>query len=89
MGLTFLLDKTYLLPLTILFLVATVAMLAYRANSRRGYGPFVAGLAAAILMLAGDVFVESDLCIYGGVAILVAASVWNAWPKRDRAASPR
>ncbi len=82
MGLPFLLEQTYLFPLTVLFLVLTVGTLAYRAGKRRGYGPFLTGLLASILLLVGDFALESAAAVCGGIAILIAASVWNAWPKR-------
>ncbi len=82
MGLTFVLDKVFLLPLTILFLVLTLGALAYRAPKRHGYGPAVAGALAAALLLLGDFALESAVAVYGGIGILIAASVWNAWPNR-------
>jgi hypothetical protein len=83
MGLAFLLEKAYLFPLTVLFLVVTVASLAYRAGSRRGFGPFVTGMVASVLLLVGNFAVESGALVYAGIVILIAASVWNAWPKRS------
>lgn len=82
MGLTFVLEKTYLFPLTILFLLLTVGALAYRAPNRHGFGPFWLGTLASVLLLLGDFALESALAVYGGIAILIVASVWNAWPKR-------
>jgi len=82
-GLGFLLDTAYLLPLTAVFLVLAVGALAFRARSRRGYGPFGAGLAAAGVVLVGKFVFESDAAMYGGIGLLVAASVWNAWPKSN------
>lgn len=81
MGLGFLMEGAYLLPLTASLLLGAVASLAYRAGSRRGYGPFVLGLLASALLLVGKFRFTSGLSVYGGVAVLVAASVWNAWPR--------
>jgi len=50
MGLTFLLDTAYLLPLTILFLVVSVGALGFRAQRRRGFGPFLVGTGAGALL---------------------------------------
>jgi hypothetical protein len=80
-GLGFLLDTAYLLPLTAVFLVLAVGALAFRARSRRGYGPFGVGLAAAGVVLVGKFVFESDAAMYGGIGLLVSMSVWNAWPK--------
>lgn len=82
MGLTFLLQTAYLLPLTAVALLVAVAALGFRAAGRRGYCPFLAGIVAAILLIVGKFVWESVPLVYGGIALLVAASVWNAWPKK-------
>lgn len=81
-GLGFLLDSTYLLPLTATFLAVAVAALAYRASERRGYGPFALGLVAAVSVLIGKFVLESDAAMYSSLVVLVGASIWNTWPKR-------
>lgn len=82
MGLAFLMKTTYLLPLTAMLLVMAVASLAFRAGRRRGYGPFVVGLAAAALLLAGKFILESNPVMYVSAGLMFAASIWNAWPRR-------
>ena len=82
MGLAFLMKTTYLLPLTAGFLVVAVGSLAYRSRRRRGYWPFVLGLAAAVLLLAGKFMLESNPVMYVSAGLLFAASIWNAWPRR-------
>jgi hypothetical protein len=86
LGLGFLLETRYLLPLTALFLAVAAGALAYRARSRRGYGPFVVGLAAAAVIVTGKFAFDSDAAMYAGVAILVGASLWNTWPRSRGAA---
>ena len=81
-------QTAYLLPLTIAALSMAVAALGYRANGRRGYGPFVLGLAAAVGLVVGKFVVDSNLLVYGGVAALVGASLWNAWPKSTKRVPP-
>jgi len=73
----------YLLPLTLVFLIVTLAILAWRP--RRGYAPLVLGLIAAAVMLIGKFFFDSDAATYAGVALLVGASTWNAWPTQAKA----
>ncbi len=86
LGLGFLLETTYLLPITaVLFLVA-LASLAHRAKERHGYGPLILGSAAATLALLGKFAVSSDLFLYTGLALLVGASLWHAWPRRAASA---
>lgn len=82
-GLGFLLNTAYLFPLTAAFLVLAVGALAFRARARRGYGPFAVGLTAATVVLVGKFAFDSNAAMYGGIGLLVAASVWNAWPKRN------
>jgi mercuric ion transport protein len=87
MGLGFLIDTTYLLPLTGVFLAAAVGALAFRARLRRGYGPFALGLLAAFAVLIGKFAFDNDAAMYAGVALLIGASLWNGWPKQQHAAS--
>lgn len=87
LGLGFLLDGAYLLPLTALFLAVAVAALAFRARHRRGYRPFALGLAASVAVMGGKFGLDSDPMMYAGLAALVAASIWNSWPHRAAAPS--
>ena len=82
-GLGFLLQLRYLVPLTISFLALAVAGLGYRARTRRGYGPLLLGTAAAVLVVAGKFFFTSDPIVYAGIGFLFGASLWNAWPKHS------
>jgi hypothetical protein len=84
-GLSFLLDPTYLLPLTAIFLSIAVGALAYGARTRRGYQPFAVGVVAAATILAGKFTFETDKVMYAGVALLIGASIWNSRPRRGEA----
>jgi mercuric ion transport protein len=86
-GLSFLLETSILLPLTAVFLATAVGSLAFRASRRRGYGPFAVGLAGAATVLIGKFVFESDAAMYGGLGVLVAASLWNGWPPKQAAAA--
>ena len=88
LGLGFLLDTRWLFPLTAVFLAIAVGALGFRARSRRGSGPFFAGLAASVIVLAGKFGLESDVAMYAGLGILVAASIWNTWPRHASPACP-
>src|SRR5258708_26937927 len=83
LGLGFLMETTYLLPITIGFLVIALASLAFRATSRRGLGPFWIGVMAASGVVAGKFWLDSTAITYAGVGLLVVASVWNIIPRRD------
>ena len=80
-GLGFLTDTADLLRLTGLFLMVAVGALGWRAGGRRGYGPFALGLLAATVVTVGKFFFDSNQAMYGGIALLVGASLWNSWPK--------
>src|SRR5579884_1177672 len=82
LGLGFINYTTYLLPLTILFLVLAVASLGYRAKNRRGYKPFILGVLAAIIVIVSKFIFVSDLTTYGGIVLLMGTSLWNSWPER-------
>jgi len=60
-------------------------MLGYKARQRRGYGPLVAGMLAAGIIVTGKFYSNEGYLSYGGVFLLVAASVWNAWPRNGAA----
>jgi hypothetical protein len=38
-------------------------------------------------VIVGKFQFESDPAMYTGIALLIAASVWNTWPKRNKTAS--
>lgn len=80
LGLGSLLYAAYLLPVTVGFLLISLGLLAYRANSRRGYGPLVLGSLAAVGMLVGKFAVSSDVMFFGSASVFVGAALWNAWP---------
>ncbi|HVS87445.1 MAG TPA: MerC family mercury resistance protein [Candidatus Acidoferrum sp.] len=82
-GLGFLISTVYLLPLTAAFLVLALAALIFRANKRRGYGPFVVGLVAGSGVLLGKFAWASNLTMYSALGLMVIASLWNAWPLGD------
>lgn len=81
-GLSFLMENRWLLPISALLLLAALAGLAWRAGSRRGYGPLGVGAASVIAVLAGKFALHSIAIVYVGAAALVVACVWNAWPQR-------
>ena len=79
-GIGFLPSNRYLLPLTAAFLVIYLLMLVWDARKRQRFGPLMVGTAASILLVVGRFVMESNPVLYAGVALLISASVWNAWP---------
>ncbi len=82
MGLTFLLKTTYLLPLMVGALFVAVIGLGFRAGQRHGYGPLAVGVCSAVLLMVGRFAFVSDVMMYCGGGLLIAASVWNSWPRK-------
>jgi hypothetical protein len=82
LGLGFLISTKYLLPLTITFLGLTTAALGFRASQRRGYGPLLLGVIAPAAILAGKFYFDLTQTSYAGIGLLIAASIWNGWPRR-------
>ena len=84
LGLGFLINARYLFAVTSVFLVIALLALGFRAQRRRGYTPALLGTGGSILILVGKFTLDSHLALYGGVGMLMAASVWNAWPQKSR-----
>ena len=81
-GLGFLLDSTYLFPITILLLGPALFAFAFRAKTRRGYGPLGLATASVIVILMFKFAYVFDPLVWAGLFGLAVASVWNAWPRR-------
>ena len=81
LGLGFTPDSTYTLPVTVTLLGLALFALAFRARRRRGFAPFVLGIASVASVLVFKFLYVIDPLVYAGLFGLLAASVWNAWPK--------
>jgi len=80
LGVGFLVDTQYLLPLTIAFLILALFSLATSRASRLGYLPLFVGTIAAAFILSGKFVFSSNPLLYLGVAALLGASIWNSLP---------
>lgn len=80
-GLEFIDYTPFLFPLTILFLILAIGSLRSRGG-RRGYRPFTLGLFGSILLILGKFILPSGWAMYGGILLLMSASLWNAWLQR-------
>jgi hypothetical protein len=81
-GLPFFPTSSYLLPMTVVFLLVAVAALGFRADERRGYWPFLLGVAASMVILVSRFVVDVRPGTYAGAGLLIAASIWNSAPRR-------
>ena len=87
-GLGFLLQARFLLPFIVSLLILALAWLAYKAHRRRGCGPLAVGVAASGIILMSKFLLNFEPAIYFGVALLIGASIWNAWPRKADHTSP-
>jgi len=83
MGIGFVDYTPYLIPSTLAFLGISLSTMVYRAKTRHGFGPLYLGIVAGIVLMTGKFVYGSDDTMYVGLAILVAASIWNTWPKKQ------
>lgn len=83
LGLGCLMSERYLFGVTSVFLIISVGALAFRYRERRGIAPAVLGLIGAAMVLAGKFRFESMRAMYAGLSVLIAASLWNSWPRRS------
>jgi hypothetical protein len=81
-GVGFVVEEFVVLPLMAALLALTLFLLGFRARQRRGHGPLWLGVGATVLVLAGKLAIASDPLVYAGLALLVAAALWNALPAR-------
>jgi len=88
LGLGFLLETVYLLPLMAVLLGVALVALGYKARLRRGFGPLLIGILSASAILVGKFIAGSDVVLYVGLTGLTGAAVWNAWPLKESRAAP-
>jgi len=81
LGVGFFNYQPYLLPFTIVALGFALFALGFRAETRRGYAPLMIGTLASAAMLAGKFVFKYEPLSYLGIALLIGASLWNAWPR--------
>ena len=81
LGLGFLMSSTYLLPLTVAMLALAVGALGFEASKRGNWGPFMLCLFGSAVILTGKFLFVSPSATYTGVALLLAASLWNLGPR--------
>jgi len=82
LGLGFVDYTPWIVPVMAVFLLIALGSLAWQGARRKLWAPFVLGLSGVLLLLAGKFFVTSEALLYSGVALLIVASVWNAWPRK-------
>jgi hypothetical protein len=84
LGVGFLANAQYLLPVTIAALGTALTALAW--TSRRDRRPLLIGAIGAALVLVGKSSLQSNLANFIGAGLLVAASLWSMSFRRGAAA---
>ncbi len=79
LGLSFVVDVRYLLPLTAASLAVAVVALFLMARRGRGYLPFVSGCLASCGVLIGKFMIDSEPLVYLSLLGLVLASLYAGW----------
>lgn len=83
-GLGFLHDDRVLAPLIGGFLAVGLISVAWSTASHRRAGPLLVTVAGSGAIVAGRLVWSVPVALYGGLALLVGASLWNLWLKRPR-----
>lgn len=84
-GLAWLVGETSLMLIPMVLLGIALASLVYRAKARRGYRPLAIGGVAVSLILMEKWWLSSPWLLALGLALLVGASLLNAWPRQATA----
>lgn len=88
-GLSFLMTGPFFFVVVGALLSTSLFSLYHKAGERRGYGPLLLGLLAAGIILAGKASGFADSVLYTGAIGLIAASLWNRWPRKRITSSAR
>jgi hypothetical protein len=88
LGLGFLLTERVLAPLIVGFLAASLVSVGWSARGHRRLGPLITTAAGSAAVVLGRLIWSVPLLVYGGVALLLGASLWNLWLKRPRPQPP-
>jgi len=83
MGINFINYTPYIFPVTIVMLIISLFSMVWKAKLRHGFGPVILGSAASALLLIGKFYIDNNVLFYGGTFLLIMASIWNVWPKKE------
>jgi hypothetical protein len=75
-------SSRWLQPVAIALLFVSMVTLFVLSRLKHSYGPFVLGLAAAVLIYLFKFKLNYDLGVYLSGAVLIGASIWNILPKQ-------
>jgi hypothetical protein len=78
--------RVWLPPITVAWLLLTIATLAPRTLNPHKFAFVLVGFLGAGGVYAGKFVLNSQPMIYGGIAIIIIAALLNSWHRRVRAA---
>jgi len=81
LGLGFVLRESVLAPLIVAFLLLGIASVEWTTRSHRRAGPLATILVGSGAVIAGRLVWNVPAVLYMGVALVLAASLWNLWLK--------
>ena len=81
-GLGVVLTERVMAPLIAVFLTVGMVTVAWATRSHRRPGPLILTLLGSTAVVAGRLIWSIPSVIYGGVVLLIGASLWNLWLKR-------
>ncbi len=84
LGFGYLLDEPLMLLLAGVLLLFTLVSAGYKAGLRHGYGPLLIGALGASAVLLGKLVWISSGVAYGGLTLILGASLWNVRPRKAR-----
>lgn len=82
-GLGFLVNERMLAPLILVFLAIGVFGVAWSTRRHGEPGPLVLTVLGSIAVVVGRLIWSVPIVLYGGIAILLGASLWNLLAKRS------
>lgn len=86
LGLGFLHDERVVAPLIGGFLVVGIASIAWATRSHQNLGPLGVTVVGSAGVVVSRLLWNVPAALYASIAVLIAASVWNLWLKRQRRA---
>lgn len=84
LGLGVLHDDRVLTPIIAVLLGVGLLSVAWSTRGHRRPGPLVLTVLGSAAVIAGRLIWSLPAVLYGGVVLLVGASLWNLWLKRPR-----
>ncbi|WP_263384915.1 hypothetical protein [Granulicella arctica] len=74
-------------PLAVILLGITLASIGFRAWNRHDLLPFLLAMLSAVAVFYGKYVVDLRSVEFGGLALLVCASLWSGWAKNQSSRS--